>query len=107
MERPKAGAAERRWVCPTQGGRRSFSSLAPYVFQLLPDVPRVSAFPFVSDLPTDPALYVLFGGTGRGRHVAYGHVAYVGISGNFRSRIRQHFNSSQVPHIALCGVSFS
>jgi excinuclease UvrABC nuclease subunit len=29
---------------------------------------------------------VLYGGTGRGRHVAY-----VGISGNLRNRIRQHF----------------
>jgi DNA repair ATPase RecN len=49
-------------------------------------MPLTPSFQFVSDLPTDPALYVLYGGTGRGRHIAY-----VGISGNLRSRIRQHF----------------
>jgi len=49
-------------------------------------MPITPSFRFVSDVPTDPALYVLFGGTGRSRHVAY-----VGISGNLRARIRQHF----------------
>lgn len=45
-----------------------------------------TSFDFVSDLPTDPSIYVLYGGTGRGRHVAY-----VGLTGDLRSRIRQHF----------------
>lgn len=49
-------------------------------------MPRTPSFRFISDLPTDPALYVLYGGMGRGRHTAY-----VGISGNLKSRIRQHF----------------
>jgi hypothetical protein len=46
-------------------------------------MPITPAFTFVSELPTGPALYVLYGGTGWGRHVAY-----VGISGNLRNRIR-------------------
>lgn len=45
-----------------------------------------TSFDFVGDLPTDPAIYALYGGTGRGRHVAY-----VGTSSNLRNRIRQHF----------------
>ena len=49
-------------------------------------MPLTPSFQFISDLPTDPALYALYGGTGRGRHIAY-----VGITGNLRSRIRQHF----------------
>lgn len=53
-------------------------------------MPFTPSFRFVSDLPTDPALYVLYGGTGRSRHVAY-----VGVSGNLRRRIRQHFLKRQ------------
>ncbi len=53
-------------------------------------MPRTPSFRFVSDLPTDPALYVLYGGTGRSRHIAY-----VGVSGNLRRRIRQHFLKRQ------------
>jgi len=49
-------------------------------------MPITTAFSFVSDLPTEPALYALHGGTGRSQQVAY-----VGISGNLRRRIRQHF----------------
>lgn len=45
-----------------------------------------TAFNFVEDLPTDPAIYTLHGGTGRGRHVAY-----VGLTRDLRGRIRQHF----------------
>lgn len=50
-------------------------------------MPQLSSFAFVHDLPTDPALYVLYGGAGRSLHAAY-----VGITGSsFRSRMRQHF----------------
>jgi hypothetical protein len=49
-------------------------------------MPITPSFQFVGKLPTDPALYALYGGTGRSQHVAY-----VGLSGNLRSRIRQHF----------------
>ena len=49
-------------------------------------MPITTAFPFVSDIPTDPALYALYGGTGRSKHVAY-----IGISSNLRRRIRHHF----------------
>jgi hypothetical protein len=44
-----------------------------------------SAADAVRTAPTDPAVYVLYGGVGRGRHVAY-----VGISGTLRQRLRQH-----------------
>lgn len=40
----------------------------------------------ISDLPNIPALYVLYGGKGRGRYVAY-----VGLSSRLRDRITQHF----------------
>jgi hypothetical protein len=49
-------------------------------------MPITTAYPFVSDLPSDPAIYALYGGSGRSRHVAY-----VGITGDLRSRIKQHF----------------
>lgn len=45
-----------------------------------------TALDFVGELPTEPAIYALHGGSGRSRHVAY-----VGVTGDLRSRIRQHF----------------
>ncbi len=39
----------------------------------------------ISDLPSVPAVYAMFGGRGRNLYAAY-----VGISGNLRARINQH-----------------
>jgi hypothetical protein len=39
----------------------------------------------ISDLPLKPAVYALYGGTGRSTYVAY-----VGVTGNLKNRITQH-----------------
>ena len=45
----------------------------------------MKSFDSVADLPTTPAVYALYGGSGRSRYAAY-----VGIAKNLRSRIDQH-----------------
>ena len=44
------------------------------------------SFAFISELPAKPAVYTLHGGQGRGKYTAY-----VGVTSNLKSRIRQHF----------------
>jgi hypothetical protein len=44
-------------------------------------------FSSISTVPKSPAVYALFGGTQRSKYVAY-----VGIAGDLRSRLNQHFN---------------
>jgi hypothetical protein len=39
----------------------------------------------ISDMPSNPAIYAMYGGRGRGRHVAY-----VGLATSLRGRIEQH-----------------
>jgi hypothetical protein len=39
----------------------------------------------IAELPNSPAVYALIGGRGRGRHVAY-----VGIAGKLKNRVKQH-----------------
>jgi hypothetical protein len=58
----------------------------------------------IADVPRVPALYVIYGGEGVGR----GWVAYVGIAGNLRSRLDQHFirrDSSVVTGASAVGLN--
>ncbi|SVD97943.1 uncharacterized protein METZ01_LOCUS450797, partial [marine metagenome] len=64
---------------PTDLGRWQVSVTIPAM---------ASALGSFSDLPKGPAVYALVGGQERSKHVAY-----VGVSGNLRQRIKQHLIS--------------
>jgi hypothetical protein len=60
--------------------------------------------PSIVRVPRIPAVYAMFGGEGVGRQ----WVAYVGIAGNLRSRLEQHFirrDSSVVTGASAVGVN--
>lgn len=57
----------------------------------------------ISDLPNVPAVYALYGGRGRGQHVAY-----VGVTDKLRQRITQHLvrrDSSVVTGVSVVSLN--